>query len=97
MFQKGYLGFHKQATHRRHDDEHFFTLGSTDHDWGWPEHISDLNAFCHPSQAIRQLIGASQASKYVAKFHAFREMEKTRETKKREERESNTRQQGQHE
>ena len=35
--KRGYLGFHKQATHRRHDDEPFFTLGSTVHDWGWPK------------------------------------------------------------
>ena len=35
--KREYLGFHKQATHRRHDDEPFFTLGSTVHDWGWPK------------------------------------------------------------
>ena len=33
--KREYLGFHKQATHRRHDDEPFFTLGSIVHDWGW--------------------------------------------------------------
>ena len=31
------VGFHKQPTHRRRDDEPFFTLGSTVHDWGWPK------------------------------------------------------------
>ena len=29
------MGFHKQATHRRHDDELFFILGLIVHDWGW--------------------------------------------------------------
>ena len=35
--KRGEVGFHKQPTHRRRDDEPFFTLGSTVHDWGWPK------------------------------------------------------------
>ena len=45
------LGFHKQATHRRRDDEPFFTLGSTVHDWGWPKNGQTWQA-CQRSKVV---------------------------------------------
>ena len=48
------VGFHKQPTHRRRDDEPFFTLGSTVHDLGWPKNGPFWTKNCQTWQACQR-------------------------------------------
>ena len=62
-FKRYELGFHKQATHRRRDDEPFFTLGSTVHDWGWPKNGQTGQA-CQRSKVVQKGLLALSVTKY---------------------------------
>ena len=62
--QREYLGFHKQATHRRHDDEPFFSL------WGRPFMTGDGLKMVHfgPKRAKHgRLVNTPKWSKRVRK------------------------------
>ena len=55
--------FHKQPTHRRGDDEPFFTLGLTVHDWGWPKNGQTGQA-CQRSKVVQKGLLALSVTKY---------------------------------